>query len=102
MFVDEKQLICSRAVPFIRPNDCIYIDHSTTALNLCSFIKNMLTEKWRAISGTVAFLCSNRYRFNSSLRCAVSIVTPSYNKVYSTVCRMAMRYAGNRAYISIM
>lgn len=41
MFVDEKQLICSRAVPFIRPNDCIYIDHSTTALNLCSFIKNM-------------------------------------------------------------
>ena len=32
LFVDEKKVICRRAAEQICPNDCIFIDHSTTAL----------------------------------------------------------------------
>lgn len=41
LLVDAKHLICRQAVGFIYPNDCIFIDHSTTALALCDEIAQM-------------------------------------------------------------
>lgn len=38
LLVDAKRKICRQAAEFICPNDCIFIDHSTTALELCSEI----------------------------------------------------------------
>lgn len=54
LFVDEKKMICGRAATLIRPNDCIFIDHSTTALALCDLIREMpltvVTNSHRVIS----------------------------------------------------
>lgn len=41
LFVDEKRAICRLAATRIYPNDCIFIDHSTTALALCPEIRRM-------------------------------------------------------------
>ena len=53
LFVDEKKTICRRAVSRICPNDCIFIDHSTTALALCDEICQMpltvVTNSYRVI-----------------------------------------------------
>ena len=53
LFVDEKKAICRRAVSQIYPNDCIFIDHSTTALALCEEIRQMpltvVTNSYRVI-----------------------------------------------------
>lgn len=54
LFVDEKKVICRQAAELIRPNDCIFIDHSTTALALCDEIRQMpltvVTNSHRVIS----------------------------------------------------
>lgn len=53
LFVDEKKTICRRAAAQIYPNDCIFIDHSTTALALCDEIRQMpltvVTNSFRVI-----------------------------------------------------
>ena len=53
LFVDEKKAICRRAAEQICPNDCIFIDHSTTALALCDEIRQMpltvVTNSYRVI-----------------------------------------------------
>ena len=53
LFVDEKKAICRRAAAQICPNDCIFIDHSTTALALCDEIRQMpltvVTNSYRVI-----------------------------------------------------
>lgn len=53
LFVDEKRTICRRAAACIHPNDCIFIDHSTTALALCQEIVHMpltvVTNSYRVI-----------------------------------------------------
>ena len=53
LFVDEKKVICRRAAEQICPNDCIFIDHSTTALALCDEIRQMpltvVTNSYRVI-----------------------------------------------------
>ena len=41
LLVDAKRIICRQAVKLIYPNDCIFIDHSTTALALCEEIAQM-------------------------------------------------------------
>ena len=53
LFVEEKKAICRRAAAQICPNDCIFIDHSTTALALCDEIRQMnltvVTNSYRVI-----------------------------------------------------
>ena len=53
LFVDEKRNIAAQAATLIHPNDCIFIDHSTTAVALCEEIKNMhltvVTNSYRVI-----------------------------------------------------
>lgn len=53
LFVDEKKSICQQAVRLIYPNDCIFIDHSTTALALCDEIRHLpltvVTNSYRVI-----------------------------------------------------
>ena len=53
LFVDEKKAICRRAASLICPNDCIFIDHSTTALALCDEIRQIpltvVTNSYRVI-----------------------------------------------------
>lgn len=53
LFVDEKRAICRLAASRIYPNDCIFIDHSTTALALCPEIRRMpltvLTNSYRVV-----------------------------------------------------
>ena len=41
LLVDAKQIICQQAVEHIYPNDCIFMDHSTTALTLCQAISHL-------------------------------------------------------------
>lgn len=54
LFVDAKRAICRQAAPFIYPNDCIFIDHSTTALALCDEIAQLpltvVTNSHRVVS----------------------------------------------------
>lgn len=38
---NKKRIIVERVLPYIRPNDCIFIDHSTTAATLCEVIRQM-------------------------------------------------------------
>lgn len=51
---EEKRAICRRAAALIRPNDCIFIDHSTTALGLCEELGQMpltvVTNSHRVVS----------------------------------------------------
>jgi len=53
LFVDEKKAICHRAAELIYPDDCIFIDHSTTALALCEEIRHLpltvVTNSYRVI-----------------------------------------------------
>ena len=53
LFVDEKKAICQQAARLIYPNDCIFIDHSTTALALCEEIRHLpltvVTNSYRVI-----------------------------------------------------
>lgn len=39
--VGEKQLIAKIAAEQVKPNDCIFLDHSTTVAEMCSKIQNM-------------------------------------------------------------
>lgn len=61
LFVDEKKIICRRAAELIHPNDCIFIDHSTTALELCDEIRQLpltvVTNSYRVIGRLSG--CSN-------------------------------------------
>jgi len=41
LFVDEKKTIAMQAASLIHPNDCIFIDHSTTAVALCEEIREL-------------------------------------------------------------
>ncbi|MBD5094290.1 MAG: DeoR/GlpR transcriptional regulator [Subdoligranulum sp.] len=41
LFVDEKRFMAKIAASFIRPKDCIFLDHSTTVSELCHEIKSM-------------------------------------------------------------
>ena len=41
MLIDEKRLIASEAAKFVHPNDCLFIDNSTTAFELCNFIRQL-------------------------------------------------------------
>ena len=54
LLVDEKRIIARQAVTLIHPNDCIFIDHSTTAVALCDEIRDMhltvVTNSHRVIS----------------------------------------------------
>ncbi len=38
---EEKQQMARQAVKLIKPNDCIFLDHTTTVLGLCDFIADM-------------------------------------------------------------
>lgn len=53
LFVDEKKAICRLAASRIYPNDCIFIDHSTTALALCAEISHIpltvVTNSYRVV-----------------------------------------------------
>jgi DeoR/GlpR family transcriptional regulator of sugar metabolism len=37
----KKRTIVERVFPYLRPNDCIFIDHSTTAATLCEVIRHI-------------------------------------------------------------
>lgn len=39
--VDEKNSIAKAAITFIQPNDCIFMDHSTTVLAMCDYLENI-------------------------------------------------------------
>lgn len=41
LFVEEKQAIAKTAASFIRPGECIFLDHSTTVGEICQFIKDI-------------------------------------------------------------
>ncbi len=41
IFVEEKRKIAKKAAEFINPNDCIFLDQSTTVLSLCNEIERM-------------------------------------------------------------
>lgn len=53
LFVDAKRAICHQAATLIYPNDCIFIDHSTTALALCDEIAHLpltvVTNSYRVV-----------------------------------------------------
>ena len=53
LFVDAKKAICRQAAALIYPNDCIIIDHSTTAMALCEEIAQMsltvVTNSYRVV-----------------------------------------------------
>lgn len=38
---EEKQQMARQAVKLIKPNDCVFLDHTTTVLGLCDFIADM-------------------------------------------------------------
>lgn len=38
---EEKQRMARQAVKLIKPNDCIFLDHTTTVLGVCDFISDM-------------------------------------------------------------
>ncbi len=38
---EEKRQMAMQAAKLIQPNDCIFLDHTTTVYELCSFISNM-------------------------------------------------------------
>lgn len=67
LFVDEKRVIARQAAGLIRPHDCVFIDHSTTALALCGEIRDMtltvVTNSHRVISaladcGSIQLICT--------------------------------------------
>lgn len=41
LFVDAKQRIAQKCASLLRPNECVYIDFSTTALQLCAALGEM-------------------------------------------------------------
>jgi DeoR/GlpR family transcriptional regulator of sugar metabolism len=41
ILVDNKKLIAKQAAKFIQPNDCIFLDHSTTVFEICNEIEQM-------------------------------------------------------------
>ena len=41
LFVAEKQFMAKIAASFIRPGDCIFLDHSTTVSEMCQEIRDM-------------------------------------------------------------
>lgn len=54
LMMDAKRRICQRAMEFIYPNDCIFIDHSTTVLALCDEIAQLpltvVTNSFRVVA----------------------------------------------------
>ena len=53
LLVDAKRKICRQAAALIYPNDCIFVDHSTTALALCEEIAKLpltvVTNSFRVV-----------------------------------------------------
>ncbi len=41
ILVDNKRLMAKQAAKFIQPNDCIFLDHSTTVYEMCNEIENI-------------------------------------------------------------
>lgn len=41
ILVENKRLMAKQAAKFIQPNDCIFLDHSTTVYEMCSEIENI-------------------------------------------------------------
>ena len=41
LFSDEKKRIAKKAAEFIKPNECIFLDHSSTVYAICDEIHNM-------------------------------------------------------------
>lgn len=41
IMVDNKRRMAARAAKFIQPNDCIFLDHSTTVYEICNEIEKM-------------------------------------------------------------
>ncbi len=41
ILVENKRLMARQAAKFIQPNDCIFLDHSTTVYELCNEIENI-------------------------------------------------------------
>lgn len=41
ILVENKRIIAKQAAKFIQPNDCIFLDHSTTVYEMCNEIENI-------------------------------------------------------------
>ena len=86
LLVDAKRIICKQAVRFISPNDCIFLDHSTTVLALCDEIAQIpltvVTNSFRVIgrlSGCPNIqLISTGGIFNNSLEGFFGLETVKY------------------------
>ena len=86
LLVDAKRIICSQAVRFVSPNDCIFLDHSTTVLSLCDEIAQIpltvVTNSHRVIgrlSGCPNIqLISTGGIFNNSLEGFFGLETVKY------------------------
>ena len=53
LLIDAKRIIAKQAASLISPNDCIFLDHSTTVLSLCDEIVHLpltvVTNSFRVI-----------------------------------------------------
>lgn len=74
ILVENKRLIAKQAAKFIQPNDCIFLDHSTTVFEMCNEIENLPLT---VITNSLSVI--NRLAGISSIK----LITPGGNYVDS-------------------